>query len=443
MNARKLLDREKIPLPEGTLAVGAGLVIAGLTAYGFLSVSARALGPERYAPLGVLWALMFVAGPGFFLPLEQEVGRALASRRARRLGGGPLIRRATLAGGTLAGLLILVSAATGPALLKHLFDGKGLLLIGFMIGLAGYFAEYLVRGTLSGNGRFRTYGVLVGSESALRMAACVALAVVGVKTAGPYGVVLGAAPFAAIAVALARERNLVTPGPDAPWSELSTALGVLLAGSVLAQLLVNAGVFAVQILADASEKAAAGRFLNGLIIARVPLFMFQAVQASLLPKLAGLVGAGRHADFRTGLRRLLEAVVAIGVVATVVAYAIGPMVVRIFFGREFELGHTDLAYLAAASAAYMLALALAQALIALEAYSRVVTGWAVGIVAFVLVTASQHGLLPRVEHGFLAGSIAAALVMALSVNTLLSRGLAGTHDADELLEASHQLPIEP
>jgi O-antigen/teichoic acid export membrane protein len=441
MNARKLLDREKIPLPEGTLAVGAGLVIAGLTAYGFLSVSARALGPERYAPLGVLWALMFVAGPGFFLPLEQEVGRALASRRARRLGGGPLIRRATLAGGTLAGLLILVSAATGPALLKHLFDGKGLLLIGFMIGLAGYFAEYLVRGTLSGNGRFRTYGVLVGSESALRMAACVALAVVGVKTAGPYGVVLGAAPFAAIAVALARERNLVTPGPDAPWSELSTALGVLLAGSVLAQLLVNAGVFAVQILADASEKAAAGRFLNGLIIARVPLFMFQAVQASLLPKLAGLVGAGRHADFRTGLRRLLEAVVAIGVVATVVAYAIGPMVVRIFFGREFELGHTDLAYLAAASAAYMLALALAQALIALEAYSRAVTGWAVGIVAFVLVTASQHGLLPRVERGFLAGCLAAAAVLGVLLAGRLSRGTAAS--TEELVEAVHQLPIEP
>jgi O-antigen/teichoic acid export membrane protein len=441
MNTRKLLDREKNPLPEGTLAVGAGLVIGGLAAYGFLSVSARALGLDRYAPLGVLWALMFVAGPGFFLPLEQEVGRALASRRARGLGGGPLIRRATLAGGMMVALLILVTVATGPALLDHLFDGKPLLLIGFVIGLAGYFAEFLVRGTLSGNGRFGTYGLLIGSEAVLRMAACMVLAVVGVKTAGPYGIVLGAAPFAATAFALYRERNLVTPGPDAPWSELSTALGVLLAGSVLAQLLVNAGVFAVQILADASEKAAAGRFLNGLIIARVPLFMFQAVQASLLPKLAGLVGAGRHADFRTGLRRLLAVVVAIGVVATVVAYAIGPMVVRIFFGRAFELGHRDLGYLAAASAAYMLALALAQALIALEAYARVVTGWAVGIVAFVVVTATQHGLLPRVERGFLAGCAAAAMVMGVLLANRLSRGTAVS--TEELVEAVHQLPIEP
>src|SRR5919206_990426 len=108
MNARKLLDREKNPLPEGTLPVGVALIIGGVAAYAFLSVSARALGLERYAPLGVLWALMFVAGPGFFLPLEQEVGRALASRRARGLGGGPLIRRATLAGSAMAALLILV-----------------------------------------------------------------------------------------------------------------------------------------------------------------------------------------------------------------------------------------------------------------------------------------------------------------------------------------------
>jgi hypothetical protein len=72
-----------------------------------------------------------------------------------------------------------------------------------------------------------------------------------------------------------------------------------------------------------------------------------------------------------------------------------------------------------------------------------VIGWAVGLVAFVAVTAIGHELLPRVEHGFLAGSIASAIAMAVAVQTLLSRGLAGTHDADELVEASHQLPIEP
>jgi O-antigen/teichoic acid export membrane protein len=443
MDPRKLLEGRTNPLPEGTLAVGAGLIVGGLTSYGFLAVSARTLGPEAYAPLGVLWALTYVVCPGVFLPLEQEVGRALSSRRARGLGGGPLIRRAALAGGVAAVVLIIATAATGPLSVRHLFDDRVLLLVALMVALAGYYIEFLVRGVLSGNARFGAYGMILGAEALLRMLACFALAILGVNTVGPYGIIIGLAPIVATLIGLRKERNLITPGPDAPWSELSSALGYLLAGSVMAQLLVNAGVFAVQILAEAEEKGPAGRFLNGLIVARVPLFMFQAVQAALLPKLAHLAGAGRHEDFKTGLKRLLAVVVAIGSLATVTAFAIGPFVVTKLFGEGFELSHKDLGYLAGASAIYMLALALAQALIALANYSRVVLGWAAGLVAFVVFTALGHELLPRVEHGFLAGSVVAAVVMAVSVRTLLSRGMAGTHDADELMEASHQLPIEP
>ncbi|MGH9001087.1 MAG: lipopolysaccharide biosynthesis protein [Acidimicrobiia bacterium] len=439
--ARRVLDKDKNPLPEGTFAVGAGLVIAGVTAYGFLAISARALGPESYAPLGVLWALMFVAGPGFFLPLEQEVSRALAHRMARGIGGGPLVRRACLAGGTVALVLVALTALGSGVLLDQLFDDQVLLLVGFMVGLVGYFGVHLLRGMLSGNGRFGTYAVLVGSEAVIRLGGCVVLGVVGAATAGPFGLVLGLSPIAATALAARRERGLVTPGPDAPWSELSTALGYLLAGSVLAQLLVNSGVLAVQVLANESEQAVAGRFLNGLIIARVPLFMFQAVQAALLPKLAGLAGAGRHGDFRVGLRRLLYVVVAIGATATAVAFAVGPDVVRILFGEGFELRRADLAYLAGGSAAYMLALALAQALIALSAYARVVVGWAAGIAGFLVVTASQTGLLNRVERGFLAGSAAAAVAMAVLLATRMAAGTDAS--AEDLIGASHDVPLEP
>jgi hypothetical protein len=34
-------------LPEGALAIGAGLMAAGITAYGFLILSARSLGVDR------------------------------------------------------------------------------------------------------------------------------------------------------------------------------------------------------------------------------------------------------------------------------------------------------------------------------------------------------------------------------------------------------------
>lgn len=440
-----LLDRAKArnPLPQGTLAVGAGLLVAGVTAYGFLVISARVLGPERYSALSVLWALAFLAAPGLFLPLEQEVGRALSARRALGDGGRPVVIKAARAGGTLALLLIAASIIGSRPLLDRLFDRDVLLLAGLALTMVGYFAEHLARGTLSGSGRFRPYGIVVGAEGAVRLLVCVILALAGVKTAGPYGLAIGLAPFAAVAtVAIGprRQRGLLTPGPDASWSELSTNLGYLLAGSLLAQALMNAGPLAVKLLAPPSEQAAAGRFLAGLVIARVPVFLFQAVQAALLPKLSGLAAAGRHADFRRGLKRLLVAVMTIGSAGTLGAFLIGPWVVRALFGKEFTLGRADITYLAGASASFMVAVALAQGLIALHGHRPAALAWLGGVTVFVAVVVSRSGLFLRVEQAFLAGSIATAASMAALLVSRISREQSS---AEELTRAAQEFPVEP
>jgi len=76
--------RERNPFPEGSATIGLWLIVAGVTAYLFLAISGRALGSNRYSALAVLWVLAFTAAPGFFQPLEQEIARAVAARRARR-----------------------------------------------------------------------------------------------------------------------------------------------------------------------------------------------------------------------------------------------------------------------------------------------------------------------------------------------------------------------
>lgn len=428
------------PLPHGTLPVGVGLLVAGITAYGFLVVSGRVLGPERYASLSALWALMFLAGPGLFIPVEQEVGRALSDRRERGLGVAPVVRRAAVLAAVLAAALLVTLAIASPMILDQLFDDQVLLLVGLAIGLTGYAAQYLVRGTLSGNGRFRSYGLMLGSEGVLRLAACVALAVLGVSTGGPYGIVAGMAPFAAIAIALRGQKDLTDPGPQASWSELSGALGYLLAGSLFAQTLVNAGPVAVKFLAPASQQAAAGRFLAGLVIARIPLFMFQAVQAALIPRLAGHAAAQRHRDFRSGLSRLIAVVIGVGAAATLGAFLVGPWAVRFLFGPGFELSRTDLTYLAGASAVYMLALALAQALIAVSGHARVALGWLVGLIGFALFVNFGSGLLLRVEQGFLGGAVAAAIAMGFLLMGRLPKPGA---PSEPLAAAAEGVPIEP
>ena len=436
------INDRRSPLPEGTLAVGAGLMVSGITAYGFLVLAARALGPERYAPLGLLWTVVFLIGPGFFLPVEQEVSRALSERRARGVGGGPVLRQAALLTAGVLGVLLVAVAATAPLTLPKLFDDQLLLVVGLCLALAGAAAGHLARGACSGQGRFRPYAILLAADSTTRLLLCVALSVGGVDTPGPYGVAIGVAPLIAVAIAVGRERGLVNDGPDAAWSELSKALVILLVASVLSFTLVNAGPMAIDLLGTEADQADAGRFLNGLIIARIPLFLFQAVQASLLPKLSALAGAGRFDDLRTGLRNLLAVTFAIGAVATAGGFALGPEVVRLLFGPDFELDNRTIGLLALSCAAYMVAVALAQAVIALSGHRFVAASWGIGVASFVLVTSfAADELFLRVEVGLVAGSAVSAVAMAIS---LVARMRAGAQpDRGAVIEALHELPLEP
>ena len=104
--------------------------MAGTTSYIFLVVAGRALGSEEFATLSVLWAMFFLVAPGVFIPVEQEVSRALSGRLARGVGTGPVIRRAALLGGVLLAVLIAVTLAVSVPLVDHLFDGEVLLLVG-------------------------------------------------------------------------------------------------------------------------------------------------------------------------------------------------------------------------------------------------------------------------------------------------------------------------
>ncbi len=182
----------------------------------------------------------------------------------------------------------------------------------------------------------------------------------------------------------------------------------------------------MQILAPAKDDAATGQFLASLVIARIPVFLFQGVQAALLPRLAGHAGAGQVRDLGTETRRMTAAIGVLCVVATLGAWLLGPTVVRIFFGADFALGRQDLALLAAASCIYLLALTLSQALIALRHQPRVAFGWGVGILALTVVTVLGHDLLLRVELGFLVGAVTASAAMALLVAGPLRHGEGGS-----------------
>lgn len=421
--------------------MGIGLVVSGVATYVFLGISSRQLDADAYSALGVLWSLLFAVGNGLMQPLEQEVARAVAARRVRGEGAGPVIRRAAVLGvGFFAGFLVVGLVLHGW-LVGHLFDEHESLYVLFLAGVGGFGAAHLARGTLSAHGRFGAYAGLFATEGAFRPLAAAVLAAVGASTVGAYGLVAVAAPFIGVAVALAPQRGLLPPGEDAPWAELSTNLGWLLVATGSIALVLNSGVVAVEVLAGPGEEEAAGVFLNGLTVARVPLFLFQAVLAALLPKLSRQLAHGATGEFVSGLRRLLAALAALGVVAVGVAGVAGPAIVEVVFGGSAVLSRTELVLLTSFASLFMLAGTLAQALIALNGHARLAAGSVLGLASLVLaLSVPGADLYVRVGLALVVSSLVTLVWMAVCV--ILGVGAhRPVHELD-LAEELAELPLQ-
>ena len=412
-------------LPSGTIPVGLGLTVAAVAAYGFQIVAFRVLGSEPYAALNGLWVTAFVLAPGLFLPLEQEVARALAHRSALGEGGRPLIKKAMVLGLVLMAVVVALVVALKPIIEQKLLRGSDGLFVALIVVLVGFAIESLTRGILSGNGRFGRYGVVVGVDGFARIALAGFIALVGFDTLGWFGVVFAIAPFIASVAGLIGVREIATPGPPAPMSELSTAIGWLLLGSTFAQALGYSAYIGASVLATRSQDAELGAFIAGLFIARVPLLLFQAVQAALLPKLAGLLGRGQAREFRRGMARLVIVVAGLSGVGILIALVAGPMIGRILFGEKFTLSGPALAALTAGCCLVVLALTLAQALIALRHYTVSALAWVAGVAAFLLVMVmSDSDVFARAEAAFLIGGIVSVAWMGAAARWALQRAAA-------------------
>jgi O-antigen/teichoic acid export membrane protein len=285
------------------------------------------------------------------------------------------------------------------------------LFFSLLIGIVAYYATYIARGALAGNGRFGAYGTMLAAEGIVRLLAVIVLVIIGSRSPGAFALVLVLPPIAAMAIGLRGQKNLLEPGPAAPYSELSSAIGYLLLGSVLCQALSYSAYIAAVVLKTPAQDDLVGKLAAGILIARIPLLGFQAVQAALLPKLARLAGAGQDVEFRKALRQLVLIVLAVAVIGVLGGFAIGHGVGRLLFGKKFELGNRDVGLLAVGSGAFIFTLTLAQALIALRSYAAAALSWLAGGVGCVIGAVVAHDLFLRSELSFALGGLSAAAAM--------------------------------
>ena len=392
-------------------AVPAGSAVLGITAYGFLVLAARQLGPLRDAPLAALWALVFATVPSVFNPVEQEVARRTAS-------GEPVDavrRQGTRAAAGLVAVALLLVAAGWPVL-NRILDHDHLLLWGLAVSVLGFAATHLVRGLLLGRGEVTLYGASLALEGILRLAAASGLVLAAVSTAGPFGLVLGAAPLAATALLVAgRSQAIRGTGPGRP-AEAGTPfvhdLLPLVVASVASLSLINAGPLVVKYLAAPGQAARASALLAGLALTRLPLFAFPTLQALLLPRLTRLLVMGDAPAVRALLGRLVGWGAALAVAATALVALVGSSVVRLLFGPGFELGSSDLVLLSVGTTGHLLALLLGLLLVAAGRGAALAGFWVLALLVAAVTVIWTSGLLLRVELGLVVGAWTAAAAIA-------------------------------
>ena len=414
-------DNKRSAIPEGTLSIGIGLLVAGVTIYIFFKIGQQALGQEKFKPLVSLWFVMFAIAPGFFLPIEQELSRAVAHRRALNQGVGPVVKKVALLCAVTVVFLLALILLLSPMINDNLFEGNVIITVSLAIAIVTYGALYFTKGLSSGLGKFSAYGFIVGADGAIRVLACTALLLLGVTQLSAYSLIIVITPIIGVMIVLLAGQLKTESGPPATWSEITENLVWLLGGSIFAAALVNAGPLTVDLLGDSQDAIRVTQFGNAVLLTRVPLFLFQAVQAALLPRLTRLAARGDLVEFKIGFRRLVVLVIGVGVFGTIGAFLFGPFFLDLVYGGGID--RRTLTLLALASAIYMMALAIAQAVIALRGHRLVALGWLLSFLSYVLCAWKvSQDLFLRVEVALVVSSTVALVSFALSQKALLKSG---------------------
>ncbi|MFE4514111.1 lipopolysaccharide biosynthesis protein [Kitasatospora sp. NPDC056783] len=404
------LTKVAAALPPGTLAVGGGTVVLGAASYIHLGVAGHSLSVDDMAKVSLLWTIVMSVGIGVFFPIEQELTRIVSARAVLGHGAAPVLRRATLlAGGILAVTLAALAAASGP-IARGMFHGDRSLVLALGGAFTGMAVCYVTRGVLAGLGRFGAYGTQLGLDGGLRIGLALAFGVAGVHSALAFSLILAIAPILATIVTLPPLLRAAKPGEQIGWSELCSGLGLLICSTLLSQVVVNAAVMSTKLLAP-SDSALIAALLNALVLARVPLFVFGSLQASLLNGLSAAIAVGDRAAFTGMLKKIGVVVGALGVLGGIPAVALGPWLIQVLFGAKPVLGCLDFFWLSAGTVAYMFAMVLGQALMVFKRHNLQLLCWAVGTAVLAGVTFLPGEVSTRVILAYTAGSVATVLGM--------------------------------
>jgi O-antigen/teichoic acid export membrane protein len=152
---------------------------------------------------------------------------------------------------------------------------------------------------------------------------------------------------------------------------------------------------------------------NILLIARAPLQLFQAIQTSLLPHLAGLEATEGRAAFRRAIRLTVTAIAIFAAAVALGLLAIGPFAMRHLFGQQYAYERLGLALVGVGMGLHLTSGALNQAALARDRARGAVVCWLIAAAVFVgwMFTPLVANQVARSEIGYCGGAGVLALML--------------------------------
>ncbi|MDQ6834886.1 MAG: hypothetical protein M3016_01735 [Actinomycetota bacterium] len=428
---------------SGARVLSIGIASTGIFTFAYLATASHVLDPSSYSRISLCWAIMFVILSVIYRPIEQLLSRTIADRRARGLPGHSLRVPAAIQFGFAALFLVAALLARDP-IERGMFDGSAALYWILVIGVLAYAASYFARGWLAGHERFALYGALVFLESTSRFLFALAVAVGIGSGQGAVGLGMAVAPFASLCVipfAFAHIRISAPPaaagvpaadaageGPvhaqlEEAAADLSLRHGagfaVAVVGIMLSeQALMNAGVLIVAANAAGATLTGGltGFVFNVMLIVRAPLQLFQAIQTSILPHLAGLEARESADEFHRAIRVTILAIAAFGLAVALGLLVIGPPVMTALLGdKGFHYGRVGLALVGLGMGLHLVSGTFNQAALARGQARLASASWLAAAALFVAFVAlpTISSEVTRVEVGYFAATTVLCGLLAI------------------------------
>ncbi len=390
----------------GTATMLAGTAVSALSVLGFQIIAGRSLGTEAFAPIGVLWTLSFVLYTVLMIPVEQFITRRLVIAGGARHAfvSDRYVPVVILGGAWVLGVAFVLVT------LDRFFEGEAVFVA---IAAVVFFSRGLLavgRGLLAGRRRYTAYGGTLFAEGLALLAIAVIVAIVE-PSAAAFAAAMAISPFVIVAF-----RPLVGVGEAAePFvgDETVPFLAYLILATAASQIVIAGGPIVVGLIGGTAT--AVSIVFVTFTLFRGPVTSAYNLVARVLPDFTDLSVQGDEAALDSWRHRISIAGLGLAAVVAVVAYFIGPALVRAFYGGDFAPSGTVAALAGAGVGAGLGALFVGQIYIASGRTKRLAAGWLPGLIlAGVALLVVDTDPITKVAVGLAVGETAALLILGFA-----------------------------